>query len=289
MSTPRGGPSRPLRTGLGRGLDALFPPGDRGLIQVEIDSISPNPRQPRERADPESLAELAESIRQHGVLQPLIVTRRQGGYTLVAGERRWRAARLAGLRTVPALLKETTPREQLELALVENLQRQDLNALEAASAYQQLIDEHGLTQEEVAARVGKHRSSVANTLRLIRLPSEVRQALAAGELSEGHARALLICPDAAQQRALLERIRSAGLSVRQTEEAARRLAKGDSPPAAASNAGRQIDPDLAALENRLRQALGTKVELTHGRKGGKLVIHYYSDEELEALIDRLRA
>lgn len=281
MSTPRGG--------LGRGLDALFPPGDRGLIQVDIESISPNPRQPRERTDQASLAELAESIGQHGVLQPLIVTRREGGYTLVAGERRWRAARLAGLRTVPALLKETTPREQLELALVENLQREDLNALEAASAYQQLIDEHGLTQEEVASRVGKHRSSVANTLRLLRLPPEVRQALSAGDLSEGHARALLICPEAAQQRLLLERIRTGGLSVRQTEELARRLALGESPKAGDSRRRSQADPDLDALENRLRQTLGTKVELTHGRKGGKLVIHYYSDEELEALIGRLGA
>lgn len=273
------------RGGLGRGLEALIPRGDRGVLQVDTASIRPNPRQPRESLDRAALDELAESIRQHGVIQPLIVSVSDDGYTLIAGERRWRAARLAGLETVPVIVKEVTPRQQLELALVENVQRHDLNPIEMAHAYRQLIDEHGLTQDSVAGRVGKNRSTVANTLRLLRLPREALNALSAGEISEGHARALLICPLEEQQVRLLERVLGGALSVRQTESLARRLAH--TPPVEAQSRGAPTpDADLAAVETRLRELLGTKVELRGGRAGGRLVIHYYSDEELDALLDR---
>lgn len=274
---------RGQRGGLGRGLDALIPRGDRGVAQIDVDAIAPNPAQPRERFDPAALDELTESIRQHGLLQPLLVSQSDTGYTLIAGERRWRAARNAGLRTVPAVVREATPRQQIELALVENLQRQDLSPLESAGAYQQLIQDHGLTQEDVARRVGKNRSTVANTLRLLRLPREAIEALNDGSISEGHARALLLCPDPEQQRELLAEVLRERLSVRQTEARARRLAND----ARGTRPARQPDADLLALQDHLRQTLSTKVELHHGPKGGRMVIHYYSDEELEALIERI--
>lgn len=273
------------KTGLGRGLGALIPRAESGLLEVEVARIAPNPQQPRLVIDEAGLAELAESIRTHGVLQPLIVSRAEAGYVLIAGERRWRAAQLAGLQTVPVLVKEATSRQRLELALVENLQRQDLNPLEAAGAYRQLIEEHGLTQEEVAARVGLDRSTVANALRLLRLPPEARDALARGAISEGHARAVLACREASAQLVVLRACLEQGLSVRQAEELARRLngAEPARPPAPA----RALDPDLAALEERFRQALGTRVQLQRGRKGGRLVIHFFSDEELEGLVQAI--
>jgi ParB family chromosome partitioning protein len=237
--------------------------------------------------DKEALRELVDSVRQHGVLQPLIVTRGAGdGYLLVAGERRWRAAQAAGLRTVPVIVKEATPHQRLELALVENLQRQDLSPLEAAQAYRQLIDEHGLTQEAVAERVGKNRATVANALRLLNLPPDARDALAREAISEGHARSILACAAPAARQTLLRAIVEQGLSVRQAEELARRLNAGaheaprDRPP-------RQVAPDVAALEDRFRQALGTKVQLYHGRRGGKLVIRFYSEDELQGLYDAI--
>ena len=226
------------------------------------------------------LAELAESILKHGLLQPLIVTRAGSGYTLVAGERRWRASRLAGLSMVPALVKEASPSQLLELALVENVQRQDLNPLEEAAAYRQLIDEHGLTQEEVAARVAKSRSAVANQLRLLQLSDEAKEALAQGRITEGHARAILSLSNPEQQKAMLVTLLAGGITVRQAEEAARR------------ESTRRVavpSPELAELEDRLREALRTKVELHRGRKGGRLVIHFYSDEELEAIYQLLGA
>ena len=265
------------RGGLGRGLSALIPRGNGGLMEIDLARISPNPRQPRTTIDDSALAELAESIREHGIIQPLIVTRAGSGYTLVAGERRWRAARLAGLRTVPALVKDTSPQQLLELALVENLQRQDLGPLEEAAAYRQLLDEHGLTQEDVARRVGKSRSAVANSLRLLNLPREAKEALAAGRITEGHARALLSLPTQEQQLALLASMLAGDVTVREAEESARR---GASHQRAAQSFG---DVDSRELEDRLREALRTKVELHRGRRGGRLVIHFYSDEELEAL------
>jgi len=214
-------------------LEALIPRtgAGSGLLEVDVDRIAPNPQQPRYVMDEAALGELVDSVRQHGVLQPLIVTRAESeadGFILVAGERRWRAARAAGLRMVPVVVKDATPRERLELALVENLQRQDLNPLEAAQAYRQLIDEHGLTQEAVAERVGRNRVTVANALRLLHLPPEARDALASGAITEGHARAVLACETAEHRQASLQAIVGQGLSVRQAEEGSPSTRKGSS-------------------------------------------------------------
>ena len=224
----------------------------------------------------EALAELADSIRRHGILQPLIVTRSGAGYTLVAGERRWRAAKLAGLATVPALVKDTSPQQLLEVALVENIQRQDLGPLEEAAAYKQLIEELGLTQEEAAQRVGKSRSTVANSLRLLNLLPEAKEALEQGLITEGHARTLLSLATPEEQRALLRAMVSGSFTVRAAEESARRASPRQKARAAK-------DVETAQLEDRLREALRTKVELHRGRHGGRVVIHFYSDEELEGI------
>lgn len=275
--------------GLGRGLGALIPLPQGGVEELDLDSILPNPRQPRSHLEPEALAELTESIRQHGVLQPILVSELEvveGGdtrYRIIAGQRRFEAARKAGLTRIPALVKGATPREALELALVENLQRADLNPLEEAQAYQQLIQDFGLTQEEVAQRVGRSRPTIANALRLLHLGEEAKGALERGEISEGHARALLGLPDVAQHR-ILEHILGDDWSVRQTEEAARlwREGKTTAKPRTAAQ-----DVEGLKLEERLRQALGTKVRLIRGRKEGRLLIYFYSDEELEGLCRRL--
>ena len=283
------------RGGLGRGLGALIPQssGGTGLLEVDVDRIVPNPWQPRLEMDEESLDELAESIREHGILQPLIVTRADDeSYALVAGERRWRAAKSAGLLTVPVVVKETTPRQRLELALVENIQRQDLSPLETAQAYRQLIDEHQLTQEVVAERVGKSRAAVANALRLLQLPPAARDALARGQISEGHARALLSCASPEIGALLLVAIVDKALSVRQAEELARRLNAAEAEAGTDAEPGekpapRQLTPDAAAIEDRFRQALGTKVQLYKSRRGGRLVIHFYSDDELSGLYEAI--
>jgi ParB family transcriptional regulator, chromosome partitioning protein len=282
MTKPRGG--------LGRGLEALIPGGSATSFEhVPIESIAPAPGQPRQSIDPEALAELAASITEHGVLQPLIVSRTPDSaaaessaalYILVAGERRWQAAKLAGLAQVPVVIKNVTPQKRLELALVENIQRADLSPLEEAQAYQQLAVEFGLTQEEVAARVGKSRTTIANSLRLLNLSPQVKASLAERKISEGHARALLGLRDQADQETLLRLILQKGLNVRQVEQAVRhrQAPKRPRPSVVASAESR-------ALEERFREALGTKVELLRGRKGGKLVVHFYSDEELQGLYD----
>lgn len=286
--------------GLGKGLGALIPTGggemarptDTGLLVVAVADIVPNPRQPRTRMDPDSLAELAESIKEHGLIQPLIVTRAapssRAPYQLIAGERRWRAAQLAGLETVPVLLKEATPQQFLELALVENIQRADLNPLEEAEAYQALMADFTLNQQQVAERVGKSRVAVANTLRLLRLPERAKALLASGELTEGHARALLGLPD---DEAILQTagvVVSRGLSVRQTEDLVRRLVETRPHDEVAED---EIDdPDQAYTERlaeAFRGALGTKVALSRGRRGGRLVISFYSDEELQSIYERI--
>lgn len=291
MTTPGGtGAGANRRSGLGRGLGALIPQttGGPGLLDIDVDRIVPNPWQPRLEMDEAALAELVQSIREHGVLQPLIVTRAdQDTYALVAGERRWRAARAAGLLTVPVIVKETTPRQRLEIALVENIQRQDLSPLETAQAYRQLIDEHNLTQEVVAERVGKSRAAVANALRLLQLPPAARDALAQGTISEGHARALLSCATPEIGTILLETIIARGLSVRHAEELARRLNAAGPGVTTERPAARQLPPDAAAIEDRFRQALGTKVQLFKSRRGGRLVIHFFSDDELSGLFDAI--
>jgi ParB family chromosome partitioning protein len=285
----------PRKRGLGRGLDALIPsepaqPADTpplvGLIEAPVDAIRPNPQQPRLSLDDDKLAELAASIREHGLLQPLIVTRLESapGFQLIAGERRWRAARMAGLSQVPVIVKEVAPQETLELALVENVQRADLNPLEEALAYRQLVDEFGMTQEQVAERVGKSRVAITNTLRLLRAPQAVQKALLAGEIRQGHARALLALEtDEAQEAALTVVVRQ-GLNVRQTEALVRRLS-GERPQRPAPP---PETPQTQALETAFREALGTKVSLQRNQKGaGRVVIHFYSDEELENIYTRL--
>lgn len=264
-------------------------PNQGGLLEINIESISPNPHQPRQAMQPDALEELALSIREHGVLQPLVVTGTgEGAYALVAGERRWRAARLAGLDTVPVLVKEVTPREMLELALVENLQRADLNPLEEALAYKSLVEEFGLTQGAVAARVGRSRTAVANSLRLLGLPPQVQESLALGMIEAGHARAILQAPDEAGQLRLLEHTVASGLNVRQVEALARKMAEAASQEQAEkeaetptpSKADDALYDELRTLEDRFRSALGTKVQLSKSSRGGKLVIYFYSEEEL---------
>ncbi|MBN1483426.1 MAG: ParB/RepB/Spo0J family partition protein [Chloroflexia bacterium] len=278
------------RRRLGRGLDALIPGGSgeaAGVRELSLDQIKPNPRQPRQQDDPEALRELAVSITAHGVIQPVIVTEVPGTvpptYQLVAGERRWRAARLAGLATIPALIKELSPRQVLELALVENIQRSDLNALEEAESYQILVEEFGLSHEEIARQVGRSRPAVSNTLRLLQLPQAVRERVLAGDLSAGHARALLSLPDPRVQVEAMRLALQRGLSVRQTEALVRQMQR-EKPARPAQPAGAA---ELAALESRLQESLGTRVSLKHGKKGGRLTIYFYSDEELEHLLDWL--
>jgi ParB family chromosome partitioning protein len=271
------------RRGLGKGLEALIPPAPSpaGVTEVEVDRIVPNPRQPRQALDPEALQELATSIEEQGLVQPLVVTEVEGGYQLLVGERRWRAAQLAGLEVVPVVIREATPQQMVELALVENLQREDLNPLETATAYQQLVEEFGMTQQEVADKVGKNRATVTNTLRLLKLPDDVKKALLADEISEGHARAMLRLRSENAQLQVLQAIISKALSVRQTEELVRRMVEEPRPRPKPP----QKSPELRALEDKFRQALGTKVSLAQGSKGGRLVIYYYSDEELQGIYD----
>jgi ParB family chromosome partitioning protein len=278
------------KSGLGRGLDALIPggettPGEGGAREVPVADVRPNPRQPRREMRHSELEELTASIREHGVLQPLVVSPAPDGrgYLLIAGERRLQAARLAGLKSVPVVVRLADERQGLELALVENLQREDLDPLEAAEGYRQLVEDFGLTHEEVARRVGKSRPSVSNTLRLLKLPATVRQSLASGKLSEGHARALLALPNSQAQLAAAQTILKRGLSVRQTEELVQRLMG----QRRRTPATRRRSPEEADLEEQLRRALGTKVNLRRGGKGGSILIHFYSDEELESLMNRL--
>ncbi|HUS71010.1 MAG TPA: ParB/RepB/Spo0J family partition protein [Anaerolineae bacterium] len=268
------------RRGLGKGLEALIPSAP-GVNEVPVDSIIPNPKQPRQMLDQEALEELAASIREQGVVQPLVVTRVEGGYQLLVGERRWRAARLAGLDVVPVVVRDVSPQQMLELALVENLQREDLNPLEAASAYNHLLEEFGMTQQQVADKVGKNRVTVTNTLRLLKLPVQVKEALLQGKITEGHARAMLSLRSEKAQLQVLGAVLKSGLSVRQTEEMVRRLTEEPRPKPSLD----RTPPELKTLEDKLRQALGTKVNLTRGSKGGRLVIYYYSDEELQAIYD----
>ena len=284
------------KPGLGRGLGALIPGANEieasraGVVEIAVTDIRANPRQPRLVRSQEALQleELAASIKEHGVIQPLIVTRTEGPgapYTLVAGERRWRAAQLAGLARVPAIIKEVTPQEMLEIALVENIQRNDLSPLEEAAAFQQLINEFGLTPDAVAERVGKSRVAIYNTLRLLKLPGQIQAALMQGEISEGHARALLSLSSAVDQLAVLDEIKAHDLNVRQTEELIRRL---NSPKTTEKKTQRdQRWQGAKEYESRLREALGTKVALMRSRKGGRIIIEFYSEEELEAIYEKL--
>jgi ParB family chromosome partitioning protein len=275
--------------GLGRGLEALIP-GENGIkvsgmTYLPVVRVLPNPRQPRSEMDDTLLAELADSIREHGVIQPLIVSSEPGSdtYILIAGERRLRAARLAGLTQVPAIVRQVSDQERLELALIENLQRSDLSPLETAEAYHQLVEDFSMHHDEIAARVGKSREAVTNTLRLLKLPPEVKDALRSGEISEGHARALLGLSNSIAQVSALKTIIEHRLTVRQAEELVKMLS-GERP---ARKKEKSAPPEVTALEERLRGYLGTRVSLHHGKKGGSVVIYYYSDEELNTLISQI--
>lgn len=286
--------------GLGRGLGALIPPPrtslhESGVLQVDLAQIEPNPRQPRHNLNSPALEELAASIREHGMLQPLLLTSAPSPamagprYQLIAGERRWRAAKLAGLRRVPAIVRGTTPEQMLELALVENIQRSDLNPLEEAEAYRALMEDFGLTQEQVARKVGKDRTTVANILRLLKLPTALKQAVLDEKISEGHARALLQLNDEAHELTMLKRVMAKNLSVRQTEELVRRMLEPEAGKSGARHNGalRVLSPETRAVEEELRRALGTKVDLIRSQKGGKIVIEFYSDEELDAIYRKI--
>ncbi|GER78025.1 MAG: ParB/RepB/Spo0J family partition protein [Anaerolineae bacterium CFX3] len=282
----------PQRTGLGKGLDALIPGGDAetrtvvagGVQQASVESIARNPRQPRVQFDAGELEELAASIREHGIIQPLIVSPGRGGnFTLIAGERRLQAAKRAGLKTVPIIVRQASDRQLLELALIENIQRADLGPLEEAEAYQHLVQDFGLSQEQVAERVGKSRVAVTNTLRLLGLSAKVKQALVDKHIAEGHARALLGLTSAKAQEAALQTVLKLGMSVRQTEGLVRRMG-GEKPKAKPKP---RVPADVLDVERKLRSSLGTKVVLKHGKKGGAVTIYYYSDEELDTLLERL--
>jgi ParB family chromosome partitioning protein len=275
---------------LGKGLGALIPDlsalDDKekkalGINEIELDKIVPNEYQPRKVFNDEKMKELAASIKEQGVIQPVIVHRAGGGYQLIAGERRWRASRLAGLKTIPALVKEATKRELLEMALIENIQREDLNPLEAAEAYKRLQDEFKLTQEDLAKRVGKERSTVTNFLRLLGLPKEIKQELATGALSMGHAKALLSLERVRDQMQVAVMIVKKGLSVREAEALAARL---KNPP---KEKKARLSHELKSVEEKLKKTLGTKVNIIAKSKGGRIVIEYYSTEELDRIIDKI--
>jgi ParB family chromosome partitioning protein len=281
----------PPRSGLGKGLDALIPAGSQqpaaaspsGVTQVAVDLIQRNPRQPREKFDIEELENLAASIREHGVIQPLIVAPGKGGvYTLIAGERRLQASRKAGLKTVPVVIRHATDQQLLELALIENVQREDLNPIEEAEAYQNLSREFRMSHETIAARVGKSRVAVTNTIRLLDASAAVKQALVDGRITEGHARAMLSLSAKAQEF-LLNQIINLDLSVRSTEMMARKYS-GQKP---ATKKKSIPSADVTDVEKRLRSSLGTKVAFKHGKKGGTITIYYYSDEELDSLLEKL--
>lgn len=284
------------RTGLGKGLESLIPTGGKnapattgtntggGVQQVAVDAIKPNPHQPRIHFKQEELEELAASIREHGVIQPLIVMPKPDGtFILIAGERRWQASQKAGLRTVPVITRKANNQELLEIALIENVQRADLNSMEEAEAYRQLVEEFGLSHEAVAKRVGKSRVAVTNTLRLLGLADAVKQALVDGQVTEGHARALLMLTSQKAQTSALQTVINLSFNVRQTEEYVRKLS-GQKPV----KVKKQVkNADVTDVEKRLQRSLGTKVALKHGKKGGTVTIYYYSDEELDALLEKM--
>ena len=285
------------KKGLGRGLSALLGEAPRpvesedagrrdSVREVEIARIRPNPAQPRQHFDGDALAELAESIRQHGVLQPVLLRPVEDGYELIAGERRWRAAQLAQLHSIPALVREQDDSGSAELALIENVQRQDLNAIEEAEGYQALITRFGHTQDNVSKLVGKSRSHVANLLRLLNLPESVRLMLLRGDISMGHARAVLTSEE---PESLAREIAENGLSVRQAEELAKRARPGAGRDIGRASARREriVDADLAALERQLGDMLGLKVAVRHSGKGGTVSLHYSSLDQLDMICQRL--
>src|SRR5438128_4247721 len=280
------------RRGLGRGLGALLsatPTADDILLEVPLDQIEASQSQPRKFFNPETLDELAASIRASGVIQPVIVRRRGAGYQLIAGERRWRAARQAGLEHIPAIVRDATDAQSLELALVENLLREDLNPIEEAEAYEKLLGQFGWTQEELAKRIGRDRSPIANSLRLLRLPEEIQADLRGGRLTMGHARALLALTNPTDQLRLRDDILAHAWSVRATEDSIRALEEAARPRGAAPRKGRRRSPELAALEAGLQRALMTRVRIVGTERKGKIEVIYATGEELDRLTELLGA
>jgi ParB family transcriptional regulator, chromosome partitioning protein len=279
----------PKPRGLGRGLAALvaeFPSGQVSLIDIELSQVRPNPRQPRRSFDDASISLLADSIKSEGVVQPIVVRDVGAGYEIVAGERRWRAAQRAELRTIPAIVRQADDRESLILALAENVSREDLNPVEAARAYAVLSDELDLTQTEIARRLGRSRPSVANTMRLLDLPDPVLDLIAAGELSEGHGRAVLLADGQDERTALARTAVGRGLSVRQTEAAAKAVRKPAKRRAAASS----VDDEMAMLAvDAAWQSLGLRASVRTGPRGGRVELHYSTPAELGRIVDQLRA
>ncbi len=277
------------RQALGKGLGALIPErgipegeGKKALQQCGIEEVQPNPFQPRKTFSDEQLQELVDSIQEKGILQPLLVRRKSDGYELIAGERRWRAAQRAGLREIPILIKDVSDSEMLELSLIENVQRENLNPIEEAEAYKRLMEQFHLTQEEISKKVGKDRTTIANTVRLLRLPPEIKLSLAEGKITMGHARAFLSLEGVDKQKLLWKRLLSGGLSVRQTESLVKRLRTRSSPPP------RRSHPEWSALIEELQRALGTKVRIVGKRKRGKIEIDFFSPDELDRIIELLR-
>ncbi len=275
------------RKGLGKGLGALISSSQLGeeprYEMIPLDSIEPNPLQPRKRFKEENMEELVASIREHGVVQPVVVRPVGTKYELVVGERRWRAAQLAGLSAIPALVKDASDPEALEVALIENLHREDLNGIEEANAYQQLIEEFNLTQEELSAKLGRSRPAIANTLRLLQLPLEIQAAVVAEEITSGHARALLGLQGDPYQMVLVERIIEEGLSVRQVEEIVRRRIAGG----ARVERGREKPQPVMELAQRISARLGARVKVLRSKRKGKIIIEYRNDQELERILSEL--
>lgn len=292
------------KKGLGKGLGALFEGVEReapapkaeipeksdgdGVQVVKIRDIEPNPDQPRRNFDKEKLAALADSIREHGVIQPILVREKKGGmYEIIAGERRWRASKMAGLKEVPCIIGEYTEKQVMEIALIENLQREDLNPIEEAEGYRKLMDTFGLTQEEVSGRVGKSRSAVANALRLNNLSANLKKLVSSGAISQGHARTLLALPKEEQRAELAERIIKEDLSVRQTENAVNFMLK-DKTPAKPKTADKNMENYFKNLSSDLSKKFETKVLVKYGKKCGKIEIEYYTPEDLENILKKIK-
>lgn len=276
---------RNTKRGLGKGLQALFPEEvlapDDNVMEIKVSDIRPNHLQPRRDFDAEKIEELSSSIASHGVLQPIVVRSVLGGYELVAGERRWRASKAAGLNTIPALVRDLSDGEVMEIALIENLQREDLNPMEEAAAFATLLEEFGLTQEKLSQRIGKSRSHIANTLRLLRLPPEIQENVSRETISMGHARALLSIEDEAQQVEACRSIVEKGLTVRETEALVRHLKAGAQDRS--KRRRREKAPYIVEIESRLEEKLGTKVQIRPGKQRGRIEIEYYTDDDLDRL------
>lgn len=299
----------PQNYGLGRGLSSLIPKKNysndvqktassqqssgeekkssgfslkgKSIIEVDINQIIPNPHQPRFHFNEEKLKELSDSIKEHGIIQPLVVTQNGAKFELVAGERRFEAAKRSGILNVPVIIREAGEKEKLELAITENIQRHDLNPIEEAKAYKKLFEEFEMSQEEIAVKMGKSRSLIANKIRLLALPVEIQKALISGEITEGHAKAILALPNPEKQRALFELIKKNGLTVRQVEEKTKEVSVNSHKRTI------NIDPETKELENKLMGIFGTKVKLSKAGRGGRIIIEYYSKEELDGILGRI--